>query len=113
MQYDERINELERQNRKFKDDAADFKSKADGLIRENDELHANLKRYIEKQQKYTESASLGENSGGNFMHGSLPGADSEAYFELTEMADVLKKANSVLTEQVAVRSIFISHLYPF
>ena len=25
------------------------------------------------------------------MHGSLPGADSEAYFELTEMADVLKK----------------------
>ena len=70
-------------------------SKADGLIRENDELHANLKRYIEKQQKYTENASLGEASGGNIMHSSLPGADSEAYFELTEMADVLKKANSV------------------
>ena len=64
-------------------------------------MRKDLQHYLDKMLKYTEGATMGEN-GGAALQGSLPGVDTEAYSDLTEMADVLNKTNSIMTEQIAM-----------
>lgn len=99
--YDERIRELETENQKLKDQALSFKGRADELVQENERVRKDLQHYIEKMLKHAET-----NDGATGTVGVAPSgegvADMESYSDLTEMADVLNKTNSIMTEQVAM-----------
>ena len=45
---------------------------------------------------------MGSTTSSTIVQGSLPGVDTEAYSDLTEMADVLNKTNLIMTEQIAM-----------
>ena len=98
--YDERMRELEDENTKLKDQALSFKGRADELVKENERVRKDLQHYIEKMLKHAEGPEGGIDVG-NAMGGGQ-GADSEALTDLTEMADVLNKTNSIMTEQIAM-----------
>ena len=51
--------------------------------------------------KHTEGQAIGDTTS-SVIQGSMPGVDTEAYSDLTEMADVLNKTNSIMTEQIAM-----------
>ena len=65
-------------------------------------MRKDLQHYIEKMLKHSEGEALGSTTSSTIVQGSLPGVDTEAYSDLTEMADVLNKTNSIMTEQIAM-----------
>ena len=78
-----------------------FKARADELVNENERVRKDLQHYIEKMLKHTEGQAIGDTTS-SVIQGSMPGVDTEAYSDLTEMADVLNKTNSIMTEQIAM-----------